>query len=78
MGVQWMTVDPPETSRRRSKWKKVADELKTRPGVWAIVHEYSAAGGGSGPCTSLKRQGCEAVTRTNGDGTSSVWARWPK
>lgn len=35
MPVEW--GDPPPGDRRRTAWDEVADELRTRPGVWALV-----------------------------------------
>ena len=75
--VSW--CEPPPKSRVGStgKWQRFAEELKARPGEWALVLEdvptrYAT----TGAYKSLRRVGCEATTRT-ANGVSSVWARWP-
>ncbi|ALJ19541.1 hypothetical protein [Microbacterium sp. No. 7] len=59
-----------------SKWTKVIEQLKKRPGEWALVAE----GVGASLAGHLKRRGLEAVSRNarEGGANASIYARWPE
>ena len=49
--------------------------LKENPGEWALMEEHAKS------ATNLslwKRLGCEATSRSNGDDTFRIYARWPE
>lgn len=69
--IRW--EDPPLS--RNGKWKRTADELKSRPGEWALVAEGVTVKYGN-ECVKrqLRRYGCDVALRSNGQGVYSVWA----
>jgi hypothetical protein len=74
--MEWGELPTPRRSSTGVKYAKLRDELKQRPGKWAMVYE--------GPRRSsvavymgLRRNGCEAHTHTvGGKKDVQVWARW--
>lgn len=67
----------PPGKRGPSSLAELVDQLKGRPGEWALVRE-----GTRGHCHShathlKKRWGCEATERMLPDGTVRLYARWP-
>jgi hypothetical protein len=74
--IEW--ADPPPSGRsgpRRSRVRDVVDQLKQRPGQWAIVSRSVTASA----TTNWKRHGCETRMRRTEPGSSRVdiYARWP-
>jgi hypothetical protein len=79
--------DPPEVSRilgRRGKHKEAAEELRSRPGEWAIVGVYGTGASsaamarhiGDGFVTAYRPAGSfEGLARTV-DGEARVYARY--
>lgn len=55
-------------------WQQIASLLAERPGEWAAVGEQET---GRWPISKRQRQalGLEVSTRSNGDGTYTVWMR---
>lgn len=84
--ITFIGPDPPpskagvKTGQPNTRWNRVVNELKTRPGEWALVGE------GVSPNVQqlLKQRGCDAVTRNgrlNSARTSfvyDIYACWPK
>lgn len=50
--------------------------LRQNPGKWAI--KRTARYADAEMQRTLKKLGCEAVNRSNGDGTYTLYARWPE
>ena len=58
----------------RTDWGKVADGLRARPGEWAAVGVSDTARHPMNR-TWATRHGIEIATRSNGDGTWTIWMR---
>lgn len=76
--IRW--EKPPKGGRGR-KWQKVADDLKSRPGEWALVAESASrtlAGNISNGLIVAFRppRTFEGVGRVNEDKSVDVWARY--
>lgn len=77
--LEWSTP-PGRVTGQQAARAHIAEELKQRPGKWALVETDVAAS----TRKSWQRLGCEATTRrrVEGDGstafTHDVYARWPK
>lgn len=69
-------ADPPSP---RHKWTDVVEQLRERPGQWAIIDEREVEKGRhlSKTVARLKLQGCEATIRSS-DGIRRLYARWPE
>ena len=52
------------------------EELKSRPGQWAIVDSGPNQGPMASVASVFKRRGFEAITRKNDAGNTDAWARW--
>lgn len=71
--IRW--EDPPPS--QSGKWKRTADELKARPGEWALVAEgVTVKYGNESVKKALVRYGMSVVLRSTerGRGVYSVWA----
>lgn len=68
--VEWS--EPPERQARRD-YSALVDTLRSHPGQSAIVRHDAPTGN----VTDLRNvPGVKVTSRPNGDGTSTVWARW--
>ena len=73
--VRW--GEPPPPGRRRTA--EITLELQEHPGEWALIAEkIESTYAEQSKAKNYRRQGCQVITRRHGDGTSDVWARWPK
>lgn len=82
MTLEWS--EPPSSARRRGKWSKVFEDLKTKPGEWAKLSEgkprncYSLAG----RLRKLGEGDYEITSRTTASGggedddKAGVWGRY--
>lgn len=43
--VEWLSEDLPPPKPRQTKWADVAEQLRARPGKWALVQKYAASTG---------------------------------
>ena len=81
-GITW--EEPPPMGHggggsHGSKWDSVAAEIKSRPGIWALVGTELS----NGVATWFRRKGFEVTTRNNYKPTpttqvSDVYLRWNK
>lgn len=46
--------DPPRPLRRRTDWREVARQLRSRPGVWALVYEGPSPQSAGGQMSNLR------------------------
>lgn len=69
------TFEPNQTDRRRET-DKIVEQLKKRPGRWAIVEQAPGTPNNS-RAKKWKDRGLEARVRTS-NGTVHVYARWPE
>lgn len=61
---------------RLRKWQHVAQQLRTQPGVWALVGTFDFENAAHAPRQCLKREGCEVkVRKTYGADEWRVYAR---
>jgi hypothetical protein len=67
---------PPITRGRPSRLQPIVEALQARPGEWAMVAANRPRHAANTMTQRLKKLGCEATQRTNGEGTE-VYARWP-
>jgi hypothetical protein len=79
LGLKW--GDPPGAGRRvydNTKWARIADALRERPGEWALVTENGTSGSNSNALHLLARRGpgFEVTSRKQPDNTVNVWARY--
>jgi hypothetical protein len=58
------------------RWQPVIDKLANTPGEWAAIGTLPANGSMGNRGVKLRRKGVETRTRSNGDGTCTVWARY--
>jgi hypothetical protein len=70
--IEW--VDAPPGTQRRDVQGFVA-ALQANPGQWAIHARDTTH---RGTATYLRHLGCQVKERSNGDGTMTVYARWPE
>lgn len=63
----------PAPRANRVRWAEVANKLHERPGEWAAVAEVDRRQGLRQD--GYAAHGLEATTRSNGDGTFTIWAR---
>ena len=75
--IHWTTPHLTEAEAGRRRWDAIAVALRQRPGEWALVDEGYPHGGNTAAAAGLKKRGCEATTRSAGNGTYATWARWP-
>lgn len=84
LGLQWTPPPPkpkPAPRERRTRNMRIVEQLKARPGEWALVQK----GAGSGAGTTWRKYGCEVETRIarGEDGEPlpknrrDVYVRWP-
>jgi hypothetical protein len=80
MTLRWEDPGPSRGMRQQHDWKAVAEQLKERPGQWALVAEGTDYL--TGPVASgwlcLRRFDCETTRRKREDGTVALYARWPE
>jgi hypothetical protein len=75
-------MDPPETTRSRSKWAAILDELRPHPGKWARVavntrNSSYASMINSGRLGGSKPGEFEAVSRRSTEGEEyDIYARY--
>lgn len=83
MTLNLVRKDPPASgSGRPEQYSEIVKALQADAGNWYVVKDAPAdkVGRLSSPQKRLKDLGCEAVTRTSGDGRDRVaelYARWP-
>lgn len=76
MTVNWQ--EPPPDNRKQGRYRvreldALADEIKSRPGKWALVEANSFPGNGE----KYKRRGLEVIYRKTGDGRGQdIYARY--
>jgi hypothetical protein len=71
--LEW--VDPPPAARGgRRDVKGFVEKLQANPGQWAVFRKDAPH---RADRQYLQRWGAEALVRSNGDGTHTVYARWP-
>jgi hypothetical protein len=65
--------DPPPSQRGR--WGRVAQQLAAQPEKWALVAtiDYGIL---SAATKTLQRNGCETTSRSNGNNTCRLYARY--
>lgn len=74
MKIKWQEPPTPVRGKNRN-WPGVVDELKKRPGEWALVAEDVAASTAS----YLKTLGAEATMRgVKNNRAAEMYARWPE
>jgi hypothetical protein len=77
--VEWAELPPPISGRSASSAVLDAiEQLKERPGCWAIVERDVSA---THMADKFKRRGCEVASRRNpgtNPPTVHIYARWPK
>ena len=72
--MQWK--NPPAITHRERMEEEVIPQLKTRPGVWALVEERQP---NPEHRTMWKDLGCDCTTRRRTDGEGyDIYARWPE
>lgn len=80
--IRW---EAPRDSKTKGRWDRVADELRARPGEWAIVELLEKNNNASrlvssirrGVTTSFAPAGTfEAAQRTRDDGGFAIYARY--
>lgn len=72
-GLRW--VAPPPERRTSAHTRLVLDQLKTRPGQWAVVAVVKNNGH---HVQKWARYGCEATSRKTVNGDVEIYARWPE
>ena len=72
--VKWGEPPRPPHQRTGVDYAKVREELKSRPGEWAMVHE-GERNGAIAVYMGLRRRGCNARTHNTGEQVQ-VWASW--
>jgi hypothetical protein len=69
MPVEW-TDPPPRVTRQMMEWQQIADELRSRPGTWALIAR------GKSPETSTRiKNGALAPFRPAGSFEARTGAR---
>jgi hypothetical protein len=71
--IEWVDPPPPPRGRYRDVKGFIA-KLQANPGQWAVVRKDAPS---HNERQYLQRCGVEAVSRSNGDGTFTIYARWP-
>lgn len=77
MVVAW--EDPPKVERNRppGRWDETIEKLQAQPGRWAKIVVEESRGKAVGVYQAFRyRKGFDACTRSLGDGTFAVYARW--
>ncbi len=64
------------TAGQPGRWSHIFDQLAKRPGEWAQVGTINARSSLGKDKHTFANHGVEVTTRTNGDGTSAIWARF--
>lgn len=74
--VDWGAPPPVQRGKRKSKYDPIIEELKKKPGKFAMVMTNV----NSASAKFLTQRGCKITTRSVGDGTTrvNVWAMWPE
>jgi hypothetical protein len=73
--------EPPASESPQGPVQRIVDNLRAKPGEWALVYDaapYYPASRQPKGYARLHNLGCEVRSRTNGDGTAQVYARWPE
>lgn len=67
---------PPKATPGRGTidWKALGAQLEANPGQWAAIGTTSADGSLGNRGVRLRERGIDTTTRSNGDGTATVWA----
>ena len=75
--MEW-TAPPParrhKTAIRGREIDEYVEQLKSRPGQWALVSTGKTSDGGK---VAYKRRGCEVTVRGASGGPYDIYARWP-
>ena len=66
---------PPPPRRSTSHTDLILEQLRSRPGEWAVVAVVKNNGHHVQKWTKL---GCESVSRRTVDGDVEIYARWPE
>ena len=74
--VDWGAPPPVQRGQRKSKYDPIVEELKQKPGKFALVMQNV----NSASAKVLTQRGCKITTRSTGAGDSrvNVWAMWPE
>ena len=76
--VEWVDELPAKVTKV-GKWKFIAEQLRERPGTWAMVVESDRAAKIHAGRTSLKAHGCEVAQYYDSEANiTKLYARWPK
>jgi hypothetical protein len=67
--IEWEEPTEPRNRKKTAFW----EATEARPGEWAVYARDSKSAGGA--LAYLKGKGYDAVSRSNGDGTATVYAR---
>ena len=53
--IKWVEAPPTSQRAARGYWPQVLDELKARPGKWAMLREYKNSATAGGAAAYLRR-----------------------
>lgn len=77
--IQIKFQDPPALKRRRTDWDSVADQLKQRPGEWALIgnrHSSVASQIKKGQYRAFPAGEFEAICRNVRDHKADIYVRY--
>jgi hypothetical protein len=69
--IKWQA--PPASKTDRTKWARISEQLRGRPGEWALVAERVSRATGETQC---RKYGLERTVRSRKDGQFDVYARF--
>lgn len=75
--MEYEREDPPPAQIGAGHWKDAGDAAKRQPGVWLVASRTSSSNNAGGVVKDYKLRGFDSTQRRNGDGTSTVYVRWP-
>lgn len=75
--LKWTTPPPSKKGKRETKYQPLIDQLKDKPGEWALVIEGKTAAS----ARPFQKAGCEVTTRTiegQPKNIVDIYARFPE